>query len=167
MGLSGQGILFAGKILAHAAVLEGYKATFLPGYGPQVQNGPVKAEVIINKNEIFNPFIEKADYILLFHRFLITEGQNMIDKQGVFICKDFFPESLSDYNIKTVNTETILENLKKPNIGNLVMLGAFSAVSGLIQEKSVGEALKVLLADKQFNLVSINLKAYKQGKEIF
>ncbi len=167
LGLGGQGILFAGKLIAHAAFLEGYHSTFIPTYGPEVQNGPVKAEIILSKDEeIYNPFVEKADYILLMHKFRLQESKDLIDKKGIIFCKDFVTEDTPGYKALTVNTETISANLNSSRINNTVLAGAFSGYTGLLGEKSVGEALKYLLSHKQYNIVSLNFKAYKQGKEL-
>jgi 2-oxoglutarate ferredoxin oxidoreductase subunit gamma len=166
MGLGGQGILFAGKVLAHSAFLEGYHSTFMPTYGPEVQNGPVKAEIIISRDEIFNPFIEKADYILVMHKFRFQESLGLLDSNGTIFCKDFIPQNGGNAKIYTVETEAVLENLKNPRLDNLIMLGAFAGFSGLFADKSVGETLKSLLGHRPYNLVTMNFKAYKMGKDL-
>ncbi len=33
-GFGGQGVLFAGKVIAYAALLEGREVSWLPSYGP-------------------------------------------------------------------------------------------------------------------------------------
>ncbi len=167
LGLGGQGILFTGKVISTSAFIENYKANFLPTYGPEVQNGPVKAEIVISTTQIYNPFIDKADYILLFHKHRVNEAKNLIKENGMVFCKDFSTDLIPAKQIIKVDTETITENLKSPKISNLVMIGAFSGYTGILDDKSVGESLKQLLSHKQYNLATLNFKAYKQGKEIF
>jgi len=167
LGLGGQGVLFAGKVLAHTAFLEGYKSTFIPTYGPEVQNGPVKAEVIISREaEIYNPFIEQAGIILVFHKFRLAESKNLITPDGVILGKDFQVENQDNHKFLTVNTEAAEANLNQPRSANIIMLGALAGFTGLFEDKSIGETLKTLLSHRQFNQVSINFKAYKLGKEI-
>jgi Pyruvate/2-oxoacid:ferredoxin oxidoreductase gamma subunit len=38
-GFGGQGILLSGKILAHAAMEEGYEVAWIPSYGPEMRGG--------------------------------------------------------------------------------------------------------------------------------
>ena len=38
-GFGGQGILFLGEVLAHAAVIEGKNVTWMPAYGPEQRGG--------------------------------------------------------------------------------------------------------------------------------
>lgn len=36
-GFGGQGILFAGKVVAYAGLIEGRELSWLPSYGPEMQ----------------------------------------------------------------------------------------------------------------------------------
>ena len=38
-GFGGQGILFAGKVLAQAAVIDGLTCSWMPSYGPEMRGG--------------------------------------------------------------------------------------------------------------------------------
>jgi 2-oxoglutarate ferredoxin oxidoreductase subunit gamma len=167
LGLGGQGVLFAGKALAHSAFMGGYYSSFLPTYGPEVQNGPVKAEIIISKDEeIYNPFIEKADYIIVMHKFRFPESKELIDSKGIIFCKDFKIEAPGKLKVISVDTEAVSANLNNSRFSNIVMAGAFASQTGLFDDKSFGEALKYLLSHRQYNLVSLNFKAFKLGKEL-
>lgn len=165
LGLGGQGVLFAGKVIAHAAFLAGYQSSFIPSYGPEVQNGSVKAEVIISKNIIYNPFIDKSDYLLIFHKFRLKDSKNMLEKDGVMLCKDFNTNGESDYLGIKVNTEQIMANIDNTRVTNMSMVGAFTHYYDLINDKNIGDALKQILSNKQYNIISLNFKAYKLGKE--
>ena len=38
-GFGGQGLLFSGKVLAYAGLLEGRELSWLPSYGPEMRDG--------------------------------------------------------------------------------------------------------------------------------
>ena len=38
-GFGGQGLLFSGKVLAYAGLLEGRELSWLPSYGPEMRGG--------------------------------------------------------------------------------------------------------------------------------
>lgn len=38
-GFGGQGILFAGKVIAYAGLIEGREVSWLPSYGPEMRGG--------------------------------------------------------------------------------------------------------------------------------
>ena len=47
-GSGGQGVLFIGRLLAEASLLEGYEVVWLPTYGAEKRGGTVLCNVIIS-----------------------------------------------------------------------------------------------------------------------
>ena len=45
-GFGGQGLLFAGKFLAYAGLLENREVSWLPSYGPEMRGGTANCNVI-------------------------------------------------------------------------------------------------------------------------
>jgi 2-oxoglutarate ferredoxin oxidoreductase subunit gamma len=46
-GFGGQGVLFAGQLLAYAALGERKSVTWIPSYGPEMRGGTANCTVII------------------------------------------------------------------------------------------------------------------------
>ena len=46
-GFGGQGVLFAGQVLAYAAMDSGKEVTWFPSYGPEMRGGTANCTVII------------------------------------------------------------------------------------------------------------------------
>lgn len=165
LGLGGQGVLLAGKVLATAAFDSGFEVSYLPSHGPEVHNGPVKSEIIISTEKIYNPFIKKADYVLVFHKYRLEESKSFLDNNSILIFKDFGSAEDFEYIGIKVNTEAISENMNNTKYSNMSMIGAFNHYSELLEDKSIGSALKQIFINKPYNLVNLNFKAYKLGKE--
>jgi 2-oxoglutarate ferredoxin oxidoreductase subunit gamma len=162
LGLGGQGVITAGKVIAEAGFNAGHQSSFLPTTGPEVHNGNVKAEIIVSSDKIYNPFISKADYVIVFHKFRLAEAKQYLTNDSILICKDF--STTLDYEhlgIK-VNTESLNENTKYTNI---FMVGAFNYYSELFNDKDISNALKKIFFNKPYNMVNQNFKAYKLGKD--
>ena len=51
-GFGGQGILFAGKIIANAGLLEDRELSWLPSYGPEMRGGTANCSVCISDDPI-------------------------------------------------------------------------------------------------------------------
>ena len=51
-GFGGQGILFAGQLLAYAAMDQGKNVTWYPSYGPEMRGGTANCMVIVSDDEI-------------------------------------------------------------------------------------------------------------------
>ena len=47
-GFGGQGVLFAGKLLAYCALFEGKEISWLPSYGPEMRGGKCNCSVCIS-----------------------------------------------------------------------------------------------------------------------
>ena len=56
-GFGGQGILFAGKVLAYAGLQEGKEISWLPSYGPEMRGGTANCSVCISHEAIGSPLV--------------------------------------------------------------------------------------------------------------
>ena len=56
-GFGGQGALFAGQLLAYAAMDAGRFVTWIPSYGPEMRGGTAHCTVIISDEEIGSPLV--------------------------------------------------------------------------------------------------------------
>jgi 2-oxoglutarate ferredoxin oxidoreductase subunit gamma len=50
-GFGGQGVLFAGQVLAYAALDFGKEVTWIPSYGPEMRGGTANCTVVIADEE--------------------------------------------------------------------------------------------------------------------
>lgn len=147
-GRGGQGSVTAAYLLAIAAFAEGYNAQAFPHFGVERRGAPVEAYIRISKNNIrlrehvYHPeviiiqdptLIESVDILKGAHSdtTIIVNTEKSIKELGL-------PKN---YNILTIPAVKIaLETIKKPII-NTVMLGAFGAVSGLLEFSSIRSAI--------------------------
>ena len=56
-GFGGQGVLFAGKVVASAGLLEDRELSWLPSYGPEMRGGTANCSVNLSDNPIGSPLI--------------------------------------------------------------------------------------------------------------
>lgn len=47
-GFGGQGILFAGKVVAYAGLIEGRELSWLPSYGPEMRGGTANWQHLVS-----------------------------------------------------------------------------------------------------------------------
>ena len=50
-GFGGQGILFAGKVVAYAGLIEGRELSWLPSYGPEMRGGTANCSICLSCDE--------------------------------------------------------------------------------------------------------------------
>ena len=63
-GFGGQGILFAGKFLAYAGLLEGRQLSWLPSYGPEMRGGTANCSVILSDEPVGSPIVSNPDILV-------------------------------------------------------------------------------------------------------
>ena len=51
-GFGGQGILFAGKVIASAGLVEDRELSWLPSYGPEMRGGTASCSVTLSDDPI-------------------------------------------------------------------------------------------------------------------
>ena len=56
-GFGGQGILFAGKVIAYSVLTQGKEVSWLPSYGPEMRGGTANCGVCISDEPIGSPLI--------------------------------------------------------------------------------------------------------------
>ena len=66
-GSGGQGVLFFGKLLAYAAMLEGREVTWFPSYGAEMRGGTANCTVIISDSMIGSPVIGNPDVLVVMN----------------------------------------------------------------------------------------------------
>ena len=74
-GSGGQGVILTGKLLAQAAVAEGFNATYIPSYGAEVRGGTAHCHVKMGHRPIGSPIVEDATVLV---------AMNEPSLQGVF-----------------------------------------------------------------------------------
>jgi 2-oxoglutarate ferredoxin oxidoreductase subunit gamma len=66
-GFGGQGVLFAGQLLAYAALEEGKHVTWIPSYGPEMRGGTAHCTVIVSDEEIGSPLVQHPTAALVLN----------------------------------------------------------------------------------------------------
>ena len=167
-GFGGQGVLSMGLNLAEAAMLEGKNVTYLPAYGAEVRGGTANCTVAISNEEIASPVASSPEFVVAMNQPSAVKFQHHIQSGGVFFLNSSLVEAeivRGDIEIVHIPANRIAEELGSPKAANMVMLGAFTRKSGLVELTSVLQSLKRILSTKK-KLVEINEKALLAGYDL-
>jgi 2-oxoglutarate ferredoxin oxidoreductase subunit gamma len=168
-GFGGQGVLSMGLNLAEAAMLEGKDVTYLPSYGAEVRGGTANCTVAISDDEIASPVASSPEFVVAMNQPSAVKFQHHIQSGGLFFLNSSLVEveiSRGDIEIVRVAANKIAEELGSPKAANMVMLGALTRKSGLVELASVIETLKRIMGAKK-KLIDVNEKALKTGYDLF
>ncbi len=167
-GFGGQGVLFAGQVLAYAAMDSGKHVTWFPSYGPEMRGGTANCTVIIADDDIGSPTVRNPQAVVCMNLPSLDRYEPLVVKGGVLVLN----RSLIDRNVKRTDlrvVETpaneIAEELGDKRLVNAVMLGALVEATRVLPMEAVMQALKNHLPTKHQKLLPANFSALEKGAE--
>ena len=79
-GFGGQGILFAGKIIANAGLLEDRELSWLPSYGPEMRGGTANCSVCISDDPIGSPLVLNPDVLVVMNQPSLDKFEHSVQR---------------------------------------------------------------------------------------
>lgn len=165
-GFGGQGILLSGKILAHAAMQEGWEVAWIPSYGPEMRGGTAYCTVVIGDRPIGSPIIKNPLHLVAMNRPSLEKFASVVKPNGViFINTSLIPidSGRSDIDELKVPAGDIAINIGNPKAANIVALSAFVARSKVVGIDSLKVCVKAEFAKKSQKIIDLNLNAVDAG----
>lgn len=179
-GVGGQGILSIAFVIDNAALKEGLNFKQAEVHGMAQRGGAVQSHVRLSNSTIFSDLIPKgeADIILSVEPLESLRYLEYLHLQGAIYSSSTPYKNIPDYpdeekvmeRIKAVNKAIVVDSLKlakeagSSKAQNIVMLGAASHRL-ILREENLLRFIKVLFEPRGKNLVEVNLKAFKLGRE--
>jgi 2-oxoglutarate ferredoxin oxidoreductase subunit gamma len=170
-GFGGQGIIKSGIIVAAAACIHGGKnAVQTQSYGPESRGGACKSEVVISEEEIDFPKVVQPDVLVVMSQHAYNEYAEDVKSGGTVIMDtDMIPheKTLGKARVFHVPATKIAEELGRRIVANIVMIGAFVAITDLLDENAVKESVKenIPKGTEELNLAAFE-KGFEYGKSI-
>jgi 2-oxoglutarate ferredoxin oxidoreductase subunit gamma len=165
-GFGGQGIIKSGIIVAAAASLhEGKNAVQTQSYGPESRGGACKSEVVISEEDVDFPKVVKPDVLVVMSQHAYNDYAEDLKPQGTIILDpDMIPHEieLKDVKVFRVPATKIAEELGRRIVANIVMIGAFTSLTGLLDSNAITKSIKENIPKGTEDL---NLAAYQKGHD--
>ncbi len=164
-GFGGQGILMMGQALAHAAMKENLHVTYLPAYGAEVRGGTANCTVSVGDEEIASPVASTPDYLVVMNAPAFERFQNVLRKGGSCLLNTSLIQARpSRRDIKTYElaASEMAEELGDIRAANMVMLGAFLKVAGLVRPDTLLSVVEDVFRKKP-SVLKLNREAVWKG----
>jgi 2-oxoglutarate ferredoxin oxidoreductase subunit gamma len=165
-GFGGQGVLFAGQLLAFAAMDYGKEVTWFPSYGPEMRGGTANCMVIIADEEIGSPQVRNPKAAIVMNLPSLEKYEDLVPPGGVLIANASLINRgvhRDDIDSVVIPGNEIAEELGNKRLLNVVMLGALIEKLDLIPFDAVEEAVKNHLPERHRHLLGMNLDALRRG----
>jgi len=165
-GFGGQGALFAGQLLAYAALDAGLQVTWIPSYGPEMRGGTAHCTVVISDEPIGSPLVRRPAAAVALNLPSFEKYEPLVKPGGLLVYNGSLilaRPSRSDIRYITVPANDIAEELGNVRQANVVLLGAYLVATALLPLAAVESALDSHLPDRQRRYLASNKEALRRG----
>ncbi len=165
-GFGGQGVILAGIIIGKAASLYDNKdATLTQAFGPEARGSACSAQVIVSDDRILYPYVSSPDVLVAMSQDAFTRFSPEVKDDAILVVESELVDTSGVDPAKRVYgipATRIAEELGRKMVLNIVMVGFFTAVTGVVDREAVRRSVRDSVPPSTINL---NLKAFDKGYE--
>jgi 2-oxoglutarate ferredoxin oxidoreductase subunit gamma len=165
-GFGGQGVLFAGQVLAYAAMDLGKEVTWIPSYGPEMRGGTANCTIVIGDEEIGSPLVEFPPAAIVLNLPSYDKYEAVMQSGGVLVVNASMVDRgaiRTDIRTIFVHANEIAEEIGDRKLTNMVAMGALLACLPEISLEALKAALKAHLPVRHHKLLPSNYSALQRG----
>ena len=142
-GFGGQGILFAGKFLAYAGLLQGRNVSWLPSYGPEMRGGTANCSVILSDTQVGSPIVSHPDILIAMNLPSLEKYENEVPAGGCIF----------------VDSSLVKRAVKRDD----VKMGHVIAHTHIIPDDMIRPAMQKVVSARHADLLEKNIEALNLG----
>ncbi len=166
-GSGGQGVITAAIILAEAAVIhEGKNATQSQSYGAAARGGSTRSDIIISDVDINFPEVTQPNILVCLTQDAYTTYSSIIRPGGVLLTDSKYVQTTRKVDAKQIELpmyDKVMEEIGKPVVFNICVLGTLISITEVIKPKSV---LAAVVSKVPKDFIELNTRAFELGMEL-
>ena len=165
-GFGGQGVLFAGKLIANKGMLEGKEVSWLPSYGPEMRGGTANCSVILSDTPVGSPIVGNPDILLVMNLPSLDKYENAVPKGGkIFVDSSFIERKVerTDVDAYYIPATKMAAEEGMPTLANMILLGKVIKETGILNYDDMRSLFEKIVSAKKKDLIEVNLKALDLG----
>jgi 2-oxoglutarate ferredoxin oxidoreductase subunit gamma len=165
-GLGGQGILLMGGLLGEAAVREGAWVAGSNSYGAQARGSGCRSELVLGPEPVDFPHVVEADLLVAMSQEAYELYLPGLGREGLALCDHPGVTPVpgdARLHLRVAATATAVERFRSRQVANVVLLGAVTAVTGLVSRDGL---LAAVAAGVKPRFRELNDAALRAGFEL-
>ena len=165
-GFGGQGALFAGQLLAYAAMDNGYHVTWIPSYGPEMRGGKARCTVVVADEEIGAPRVRRPSAAIVLNIPSMEAFEPAVKPGGVLVVNSSLVPQKSerdDIRVFYIPATDMAIELGNARLANVICLSALVQATGVVSLDAVKQALDDHLPKRHHKLLGLNKEAMDKG----
>jgi len=165
-GFGGQGVLFAGQLLAYAGMDSGRHVTWIPSYGPEMRGGTAHCTVIISDEPVGAPIVSRPDAAIILNQPSFEKYEQLVKPGGLLVVNSSLiaaETARTDIDAVYVHANRIADEWGTTKMLNMAALGALLAKRPFLPLEAVEQALRDHLPVTKAHLIDGNRQVLQQG----
>lgn len=165
-GFGGQGVLFAGKILAYCGLVDNKELSWLPSYGPEMRGGTANCSVCISDEPIGSPLVINPDILIAMNQPSFDKFVNDVKPGG----KVFYDSTLienectrTDIEIYGIPSSQLADENELKGGSNMILLGKTIKETGVFTFDTMKKCIEKVVPPTKAQLIANNFKAIEIG----
>ncbi len=163
-GFGGQGIILAGYIVGKgASVYDDRFATMIQAYGPEARGSACSSQIIVSDKPIQYPYLQDQHILCALSQEGYDKFAPAMNEDGTLL----YDSDLVEFEtppkskvLKGVPATRIAEELGRVMVANIVMLGFFTAQTGVVGKEAM---LKAVVSSVPKGTGELNTNAFERG----
>jgi 2-oxoglutarate ferredoxin oxidoreductase subunit gamma len=167
-GFGGQGILFAGSVIARAAMAEGREVLWIPSYGPEMRGGTASCTVLVGDEPIGSPVVDLADAVIALNPPSMARFEPLVAPGGLLVVNTSLIEAeprRTDIEIVAVPCTALAKQAGDDRLVSVVALGVLLARRPVVPLEAARAAIAAIVRAKRPEILASDLAALAAGFE--
>ena len=166
-GFGGQGLLFAGKVMANTGLIDGRHVSWMPSYGPEMRGGTANCSVSLSDDAIGTPFITKPTAVIAMNQPSVEKfGPTVVPGGTIVIDSTLAMNGAEGMNVITFKATEMAEEAGLKGLANIICLGKLWAETHFCARETLDAALAKCVPPKRKHLLEPNMKALQMGIDL-
>jgi 2-oxoglutarate ferredoxin oxidoreductase subunit gamma len=168
-GFGGQGALFAGQVLAHAALAADLHTTWYPAYGPEMRGGTANCVVTIADEPIGSPVVGNPQNAIVMNIPSLERFEPLVKPGGMLVVNSSLvdrPATRRDVRVVSVPADEIAQELGDGHLTNMVLVGALLVGLEALTLEQVEATLERVIPERRRHLLAGNVEALRRGAKL-
>ena len=172
-GFGGQGLLFAGKIMANCGLIDGRQVSWMPSYGPEMRGGTANCSVSLSDEAIGTPFITKPTAVIAMNQPSVEKFGPTVVPGGTIVIDSTLAmngaegvEIADGVNVVTFKATEMAEEAGLKGLANIICLGKLWAETHFCTRETLDAALEKCVPPKKKHLLEPNKRALQMGIDL-
>lgn len=165
-GFGGQGILFAGKLLAYLGMNQDKQVSWLPSYGPEMRGGTANCAVCVGDEPIGSPYVTDPDVLIAMNGPSYDKFIEGVKPGGIAIIDSTLVTrecTRKDIRSFRIPSTALAAEHGLPGMANIILVGKLLKETGIAVIDAVRPTLEKIIPPKKADLIEANMKALALG----